>query len=367
MSVLQLTSFPARQGDALWIRWGDRDAPHALLVDMGTEAIGKAMRPRLEALAAEGGSLDLLVVTHVDADHIGGVLTSLAEADPIAGLEIGDIWFNGFEHLAGKTVSPGSTLEAMGPAQGERLSDWLRTQRWNEAFDRGPVVRDPDSDPPVRTLHDGLTLTVLGPTPERLERFVPLWKETVEEALAKGSLSPEVVSPGLEALGSDQPPVLESRADLIELATRDERADASVANGSSIALLLEYCGARVLLTGDAYSSDLVEAIGRISPAGPLPVDAFKLSHHGSKKSTSREVIEAVSCSTWLFSTDGTRFRHPDAEAVARVLAFGKRPDPLLAFNVPTRFNGWWDDDEWRARFGYAVTYGDAEEGLTLRL
>ncbi len=365
--MIHLTSLPAKQGDALWIRWGDADQPHALVIDMGTEATGEGMRARLESFAAEGGTIDLLVVTHVDADHIGGVLTGLAEADPIADLEIGDVWFNGFEHLNGRTIGPNSTLEAMGPAQGERLSSWLRTQPWNEAFNRGPVVRDPDADPPVRTFHDGLTLTVLGPTPQRLMRFAPLWKETVEEALAKGNLPLDVVAPGLEAFGSDEPPTLESRADLIELATGDDRADASLANGSSIALLLEYRGTRALLTGDAFSSDLVEVIGRMSPDRRLALDLFKLSHHGSKKSTSRQVIEAVNCPNWLFSTDGSRFKHPDAEAVARVLAFGNHPNPLLAFNVPSRFNWWWDDSQWMARFGYTVRYGDAEDGLTLHL
>jgi hypothetical protein len=363
--MLELTSYPAKQGDALWIRWGERADPHHLVVDMGTEPIGRDMRPRLEALAKGGGALDLVVITHVDADHIGGVLTSLAEANAIPGLDVHDVWFNGFEHLRGEVVHRRNTLESMGPAQGERLSDWLREQPWNEAFDRGPVTRPSVGALPSRELHDGLTLTVLGPTPQRLERFIDTWKDTVEEALDAGRLDPGIVSPGLEAFGTTEPPELASDADLLELATRNTREDASVANGSSIALLLEYEDRSILLSGDAFSTDLIDAIGLLSPGRPLELDLFKLSHHGSKGSTSRALVEAVESPVWLFSTDGSRFKHPDAEAVARVLAFGRPTDAILAFNVPSAFNEWWENEAWMDRFGYSVLYGDATDGLTV--
>lgn len=364
--MLSLTAFPARQGDALWIRWGSTDDPHLMIVDMGTEGTGRELRPRLEAVGRAGHEVDLLVITHVDADHIGGVLTSLAEAEAVDGLRIHDVWFNGYKHLTGGTVARmSSRLEAMGPVQGERLSTWLQDQPWNEAFQRGPVCREPGAPLPVRTLHDGLTLTVLGPLPERLQRFQGVWEETVEEALAQGRLEPDKVSPGLEAFGPLGPGELETEDELLELAERNHRMDASRANGSSIAILLEYRRVRMLLAGDALPDDLAAVLGEVSPDGPLALDLFKLSHHGSKKSTSREVVEAVDCPLWLVSTDGTRFRHPDAEALARVLAFRGADEVRLAFNVPSRYNRPWDKAVWKDRFRYSVVYGDAGSGLRL--
>ena len=82
--MLELRSLPARQGDALWIRWGDPRAPRQMFIDMGTEPVGKAIRARLEALEPAQRHFDLLVITHVDADHIGGVLTAVAEAAAMA-------------------------------------------------------------------------------------------------------------------------------------------------------------------------------------------------------------------------------------------------------------------------------------------
>lgn len=366
--MLEITLLPARQGDAIWISWGDEDDPHHIIIDMGTEEIGKQIRRKIEALPEAQRKLDLLVVTHVDRDHIGGLLTCLAEADPIPGLEISDVWFNGYQHLSGGSVKPADegefTLESMGPAQGERLSSWLRTQKWNEAFDGKPVQRIPGEEPRTVPFHDDLKLSVLGPTPERLEGFIDTWKEEVEEALRKGNL--QEVSPGLEAMGPKEPPLLETEEDLEILAEKRNRSDHSEANGSSIALLLEYKGHRVLLAGDAFSGDLVDGIKALNGGEPLRIDAFKLPHHGSKKNIFKSLVEAVDCDRWLFSTDGTQFRHPDATALARVISYSTPRNPLLSFNVPSKYNGWWDNPDWKTMYDYRTEYGTEEDGLTLR-
>ncbi len=141
--MLEIQSLPAREGDAIWIRWGSPAEPHQMMIDMGTEGSGKKVRDRFFALPDARRKLDLLVITHVDADHIGGVLTCLAEAQPLPGFEVADVWFNGFTHLSGGAVQTTHNLEPMGAAQGERLSQWLKKQRWNKAFEGKPVWREP--------------------------------------------------------------------------------------------------------------------------------------------------------------------------------------------------------------------------------
>lgn len=360
---------PAREGDALWIRWGGGGPAHQMLVDMGTEATGRNLRQRLEALPEAERGFELLVVTHVDRDHIGGVLTCLAEAEKLDGLEFADVWFNGWAHLNGKQVEniaatrASSGLEAWGPAQGERLTSWLSGQRWNGAFEGGPVCRRPDRQPITRTLADGLRLTVLGPTPARLTELIPTWKEEVRKALRKGRL--DEVASGLETYGSESPPRLESTRDLEILAEQDkDRRDDSKANGSSIALLLEYGRTRLLLAGDAYPWDLVDGLAALDDGAPVALDAVKLSHHGSAKNLSDGFVQAVQTPLWLFSTDGTRFKHPDAVAVARVLRSSTAPR-TLCFNVPSTYNDWWSSAAWRTRFDYSTRYGTAQDGLAI--
>lgn len=360
---LQLQSLPARQGDALWIRWGD-DLERQLLIDMGTEEIGRALRTRLEALPVDGREFELLVVTHVDRDHIGGVLTGLAESDPLEGVRFRDVWFNGWVHLDGGVVqSEAARLESMGPAQGERLSRWLEANAWNRTFGGAAVTRVPGARLKTVALPYGLTLTVIGPTPERLARLKPTWKDEVEEALRKGNLEPAGVSAGLEAMGSRTPPVLDSIDDLNALAESEDRTDSSRANGSSISLVLDYGDTRLLLAGDAFADDLVAGLAAYRPGGKTPIDLFKLPHHGSAKNLTRELVRAIDCPRWLISSDGTQFKHPDAVAVARILRDVDRPE--LLFNVPSTFNRWWDDAVWKDRFDYSVRYGTADDGVTL--
>lgn len=366
--MFEITMLPARQGDAIWIRWGDEGDPHQMMIDMGTEQIGERIQQQIVALPEARRKFDLLVVSHVDRDHIGGVLTCLAEAEPIAGLEIEDVWFNGFQHLSGGSVAQPDEeaddgLEPMGPAQGERLSSWLRKQVWNKAFGGAPVQRVPGESAKTVTLHDDLKLTILGPTPARLEEFIDTWVEEVEAALEKGALTE--VSPGLESMGSKHPPVLEVQEDLEILAETSNPPDNRPGNGSSIALLLEYKGCQVVLAGDAFPGDLVDALGAVGGTERIKLDAFKLPHHCSRKNVLKALVESVDCGRWLISTDGTRFRHPDSIALARVITYSKVRTPLLSFNVPSVFNGWWDNADWKSLYDYETEYGTKEDGLTV--
>jgi hypothetical protein len=363
---LELHFLPASEGDAIWIRWGD-DLQHQLLIDMGRERNGREIRARLVELDKAERHFELLVVTHVDADHIAGVLTGIAEVEPLDGLGFDDVWFNGWAHLHGERMpepDAGDGLEPMGAAQGERLTSWLNTP-WNEAFDRGPVERGDDL--PSVTLSDDLTLTVLGPTRERLVNLQDTWETEVHIAIEKGGLTE--VSEGLEPLGEHPvEPELTSFADLEALADAQTRPpDSKEANGSSIALLLEWRQRRVLLTGDAYAPDLVEALELLGEPLPVAIDVFKLPHHGSEGNLSDELVAAVSCPQWVFSTNGSRHHHPHAAAVARVLRQRVTPRPQLMFNVASEFNQWWVNDDWMNTFDYTTETGSDEDGLVLTL
>ena len=47
---MDLQFLNARQGDAIWVRWGDG---HQLIVDMGTAATGRVLANRFRALPEE--------------------------------------------------------------------------------------------------------------------------------------------------------------------------------------------------------------------------------------------------------------------------------------------------------------------------
>lgn len=357
--MLTLQLLPAREGDAIWIRWGDAEAPYQMLVDMGTEETGRQLRERISSLPETQRVFELVVVTHIDRDHIGGLLSCLVDAAPISGFMAKDFWFNGFSHLDGYKV--GSGLESMGAVQGERLSRWLGTQSWNKHFNGGPVCCEKTLPLPWLDLEGGMRLTVLGPTAERLRALKPVWREELQAALKK-----QRSTTVLERLGrAIELRELDSQSALNRLAERGRNRDDSPANASSIVLLLEYQGKRILLSGDSFSTDLKRSVQLLSPAQPLELTAFKVPHHGSNGNLCKALIESIICQQWLISTDGSRFRHPDDETLARILSYSKQRPARVGFNVPSKFNKKWDRDDWRIAFDYVTTYGSVEDGLTI--
>ncbi|MCU7876385.1 MAG: MBL fold metallo-hydrolase [Candidatus Thiodiazotropha sp. (ex Lucinoma borealis)] len=84
---------PARHGDCLWIEYGELAAPHRILIDGGTSGTFQDLKKRFEAIPETQREFELLVVTHIDADHISGVL-KLLESD-LPGVRLNLPQFNG--------------------------------------------------------------------------------------------------------------------------------------------------------------------------------------------------------------------------------------------------------------------------------
>jgi hypothetical protein len=125
-------------------------------------------------------------------------------------------------------------------------------------------------------------------------------------------------------------------------------------------VLAEFEGRRILLTGDAHPGVLLAAMKRAG-GGRLAVDACKLPHHGSKANVSRELLAALECPRYLFSTNGAHFKHPDRQAVARVIKWGGA-GPELTFNYRTKHNEVWAGRALRERHGYAAVFPGSDSG-----
>lgn len=359
--VFRIHVLPAQRGDALWIDYGPAAAPFRILIDGG---IGRTGRVHLrDMLAAQGSPLEfeLLVITHVDLDHILGVIELLENLPP--GVSFKDIWFNGWDQLKG------SGLEPMGIKEGIRLSGILEQRHasvWNKAAQGGAISLD-EHDGVVRyPLAGGMTATVLAPARAQLARLRDHWHEVVEafgadeEAEAQGHAPAGIADeiPGLEAMG----PV-----DVPSLAQSPFDEDDTVPNGSSIALALEFAGKRALMLADAYPSVVAASLRRESPGARYTADLVKLAHHGSRANTDRDLARMLEAGTWVFSSNGANnTKHPHREAVARVLHDAARVKTLV-FNYRTPFNDLWDDAELKAEHGYETIYGDGETPVVLGL
>jgi beta-lactamase superfamily II metal-dependent hydrolase len=350
-----IESLPAREGDCLWLEYGDAAKPRVVVIDGGRMAAFDALGPKLEALAARAGEVELVMLTHIDADHIEGLIEFV---DSNVAVPVREVWFNDYECLVKAKRLSG--IEVMGAKQGEVLSEGIvrRKWPWNMAFGGGPVGFD-GKKPPAFTLPGGLELTLLSPTYADLAKLLPKWRdECLDANITPGSGRKK----GKEVMGATPP------KPNVEFAAQEPfKKDASTANRTSITLLATFEGKTALLTGDAHEDVIRASIGRLEGRPvPLPVTLWKLSHHGSKGTTSPALAEAVKAETVLISTDGSRHGHPDDSAIARVLK-SAHSCRRLAFNYDNGRMRRWDTKALKNKYGYETRFPDGSGPLRIEL
>jgi hypothetical protein len=350
---------PADQGDALWVEYGSPGDLHHLLIDGGTRRTFNTVKSQIEETAAVGCKLDLLVITHVDSDHIGGIPKLLDDAE--LDLQVADVWFNAWRHLP-------DVGDVLGPVEGEIVSAELDKLGWpwNAAFDEKAVVAPSDGKLPVHELPGGMRLTLLSPTPQALSKLRPAWEATVraaglEPGVPGAALDRAAHQRGIRDLLGDGSP------NVPVLARSKFTPDNAPANGSTIAFLAEYGDSSCIFAGDAHPDILQAGLQRACQerkTEKLAVTAFKLPHHGSKYNVSLDCLELVSTDKYLVSTNGNQTGHPDPEGIARAIVQGGNPTVYFNYRVDT--NKMWDSRALEGQYHYQAVYADPP-GLTVEL
>lgn len=344
--MFKVHALPARYGDSLLITYGEPTSPHYVLIDGGTGGTRHDLQRALDGQTF----IELLVVSHIDCDHIEGVLKWLE--DDMRDFEIGDVWFNGWSHL------PHEAAGVEGALQGERLSRQISAHNlpWNNQFSsNAAALSNADAPLPHYTLAGGLQITLLSPTHAALAELRPVWEREVREA---GLLPGAALAPDDDLEPEQESPQTPALPNIAELSQSRFKRDTSEANASSIAFLAEYEGKRVLFGADAHADTLIAALQRLGrewDEEPVRIDLFKLSHHGSRGTTSLELLQQVDCHNYLISSNGARYRHPDAETIARVLT-AAGDSPTLIFNYRSPSNEMWDNPSLKAQHDYATQY-----------
>ncbi len=365
-TAIRIEMLPARLGDCLLVECLRPDGTAwRMLVDGGPPDTWPLLEARLRRLPAADRRLDVVVVTHIDSDHIGGMVPFFA-SDLVA--DVGDVWFNGRTHLGAagrpRSVLQGESVVAalLGPggAGGEQGGDGAPSLPWNQAFGGGPVLT-PATGTREAAVAGGPRVTVLSPPEPRLDALRTSWTTFLQRALDGRDRD----------LGSP-PDVLAPLDDLRALAVTRAPVDASIPNGSSIALLVEHRGASLVLGADAFGPVLAAGLRAVATARglpALPVDAVKLPHHGSKSNVVASLVAAAPARHYLVSTNGDTFHHPDDAALARVVV-GAPPGVTLGFNYRNARTQRWGAPALIARYGYAADYpspGAEDAGYALEL
>lgn len=312
--IFTLEALNAHEGDCLLLHYGHAEARRLIVIDGGPRrTYAEVLLPRLlelrQALAGEQAlAIELMVVTHVDSDHISGIVAMTEELRALKGarrlpVAIKELWHNGFDDVvgghevedavefvndlpladtAGLVASIGEGRALLGDAE-------VLGIRVNAEFD-GLVARADDGGVEI-PCGDGLTLTVLGPARKQLADFQRAW-DAARKAARKGEGKVSAAT----ALDTSKP------------------------NLASITLLAELGGRTMLLAGDARGDHLLaglEVAGKLPPDGALHVDVFKLPHHGSCRNCTAELLRRVTADAYVISADG-KHGNPDRETLQRL-------------------------------------------------
>ena len=97
---IEIKMFPAISGDCLYIEFTKED--FRILIDGGyVETYYTSLRPFLKKLNNRGKHLNLMIISHIDQDHINGIKALLQENGIATNpniISIDEVWFNGFRH-----------------------------------------------------------------------------------------------------------------------------------------------------------------------------------------------------------------------------------------------------------------------------
>lgn len=328
---------PALDGDCLLLSWGDDGPLHHMVVDGGRKSAYAYLHDELVAIKRAGEKLDLYVLSHVDADHIEGALAYFNDVNrPLLPEQV---WYNGFEEMS--RAGAGAGLRSM--RQGDDWSKAIARLRLplNTPFTDGVAAIECVPGP---IYVEGLKVTMLSPDAAHLAAMGLKWeahRRTTEAGRAG-------VRGGAKTARS---PVELPIA--VEDFVADGATDTELSNGTSIAFVAEWRDRRVLLGGDAHPDLLTSSLEPlVEEGGRYRLDLIKASHHGSKKNTSRQLIEIIDCRQIAISTNGSLHQHPDLESIARFIHYGAAGAKDLWFNYGSEWTLPWADADTMAKYSY---------------
>jgi hypothetical protein len=128
-------------------------------------------------------------------------------------------------------------------------------------------------------------------------------------------------------------PLLKKEKDKAASAEIAAFVDKSVFNLSSIVMLVEVEGKRILLTGDGRGDHTLSGLkdaGLLDGGGKIEVDVLKMPHHGSDRNVAPAYFEAVQAKHYVISADG-KFDNPDLKTLRMISQ--ARPDDKFTIHL----------------------------------
>ena len=301
---MEIKFFTVGCGDAISIRFLGNDAKyHNILIDGGTEfgdLYTNALKRKLQEIVDKEEIIDLWIITHIDDDHIGGILRFIKDEQIREQVDLTKtkFWFN-YSNFDYDTGLKDNNLISV--SQGIRLRDFLAQHS---------KIEDAITSKCSQIDFWGAKISILSPDNKKFNELVKKRENKKIKIRERKSIG----------LTSSQSNDYERKLEDFDLSKFKE--DSSDENGVSIAFLFEHKGKKILFLSDSHPSVIVKSLIKLgySKGKKIVVDYMQIAHHGSKRNTNDKLLQMIDCENFIISADGyNKHNLPNKETLARIL------------------------------------------------
>lgn len=288
----------ASEGDFIWVSYGhNMTEEHHILIDGGVRDCGSKYAQIIESISEKNQTIDALILTHIDYDHIAGACDGIARVAPaILQKVIKKIIFNVSDRHQ-KEILTEMISEGYGVKDGIEFYSLLEQKGIRNKLKNETVAGEKIE------LAGGAVLKIISPGERQLRDLYDKWEKYEKKSVTVAYASMQKnMDKDLSVLMND------------ELGT-----DNSVNNGSSIAFLLEFEGYKGAFLADAKPSVCISGMSLFGIKAAYPVDFVKISHHGSRNNTSLKLLQILQTENYLLSTDGNHGKVPSKTVIAKLI------------------------------------------------
>jgi beta-lactamase superfamily II metal-dependent hydrolase len=306
---MEIKFFNAGCGDGIQIRFkGDDELFHNILIDGGTEkgtVYEQTLQIAIEQIIDRKEIIDLWIITHIDDDHIGGILRLINDDRIFKRLDFSKtkIWYN-FSKWDFDTGIRSSKLKSV--RQGIRL---------REFFSKYALLNEYITDELGTINFYGVKLTILSPNGEKLKQMIAKWEKEETKIYKKRASERKVSKPS------------DYKTKIADFDVSSFVEDGSEENGSSIAMLVSFNGNNFLFLADSHPTVIVQSLinlGYLPNEKQLELEYLQIAHHGSKSNTNDKLLNLIRCSRFVISADGLNKNNlPNKLTFARIMKRNK--------------------------------------------
>jgi beta-lactamase superfamily II metal-dependent hydrolase len=363
---MKVTAFHAGDGDCCLIE-SSKAPKRRVLIDGGrTAAYENNVRAVLGALRTGGVKLDLVCVSHIDDDHISGVLRLVEDEVEWRKFEflkkskptkkpptiarppkIGEVWHNGLFRLIGDetghpvqpvlstmaTILAGSEnpdvrevaadLDDLvnGELSSMELTRRLSTEQLGIPLNprsNGRLLKRSSSGP-LKTSESvsfgSLNIKLLGPSQDDINNLRVKWQEFLDKSKTALRNLHAAMLADEQRLGTLSPRIVANP--ILDQSLGQGLSQVTEANLASLMLFVQEGAATALMTGDGVSSEIIDGLKRhkkLDAAGRIHVNLLKVQHHGAKANVDDAFVRTVTADNYLFCGNGAH-TNPELEVV----------------------------------------------------